>query len=233
MIIDFHSHILPYVDDGSKSIEMTIKMLQIMNSQNIDYVIATPHFYPHEIGLAEFLSKREEVKNKVNLFDLPEIPHIEYGAEVGFFRGIGRCDRLDNLCIGQTNLILLEMPFRTWSLQELNELEMILDRGFIPVLAHLERYYSLQRDFSTLNDIIQLPVYAQINAEALISHRTRNLALHLLSDGKVQLLGSDSHDLKRRVPNLHDGRIIVKKRLGSTCLKKIDLLGEKLLSTCR
>ena len=63
---DFHSHILPGVDDGSKSIEETLKMLELLSDQGVRRVVATPHFYPNHHSVEEFLEKRnsayEEIK---------------------------------------------------------------------------------------------------------------------------------------------------------------------------
>ena len=231
MIIDAHSHILPGVDDGSHSIEITVKMLQIMYQQHVDCVVATPHFYPEKMGMSAFLQKRDDARKQIEELDLTNVPHIEYGAEVSFFREIGNCDDLDVLCIGHTNLILLEMPFRTWNQQDLRTLEKVLDNGLVPVLAHLERFYPLQKDLGAFNDAMEFPIYSQINAEALLSYKTRGMALKMLSNGYAHLLGSDCHDMHRRRPNLHDGRKVIEKRLGSIYLNKMDELGARLIST--
>ena len=70
MIIDFHSHFLPCIDDGSKSTEMSLEMLKKMKGQNVDTVVATPHFYADENRIDDFLSNRENaynsIKNEIN-----------------------------------------------------------------------------------------------------------------------------------------------------------------------
>ena len=114
-VIDFHSHILPGIDDGSKSIEMSIEMLHMAKEQRVDIMVATPHFYASRHRVEDFLRKRnhayEHLKDK-----LPEgVPELKLGAEVAYFSGISKADRLDDLTVEGTNLILLELPFVAWT----------------------------------------------------------------------------------------------------------------------
>ena len=60
MIIDFHSHILPGIDDGSKDLGTSLEMLKISKEQGIDYMVATPHFHATRISISHFLEAREE-----------------------------------------------------------------------------------------------------------------------------------------------------------------------------
>ena len=57
-LIDIHSHILPEMDDGAKNIEESKKLLKMLKDQGIDLVVATPHFYPMDMNLEDFIEKR-------------------------------------------------------------------------------------------------------------------------------------------------------------------------------
>lgn len=231
MIVDFHSHILPAIDDGSRSVQESAEMLRIMERQGVDCLVATPHFYPNRISLTDFLNNRERAYNEIASCRLTSPTTIKCGAEVAFFRGIGKSEQLDYLCIENTKLLLLEMPFRSWTTQDLIEMERIIDKGIIPILAHVERYYPLQHDLLSFQAMLQLPLYIQLNAETFGSFRMRRIAFKIIDFGKPILLGSDCHNIKERYPNLSVGRKALQKKYGESFLSDMDSLGEILLST--
>ena len=230
MIVDFHTHILPAVDDGSQSISESVKMLNAMGDQGVDCIIATPHFYANRIGLNDFLSNRERAYHEIVAQGLTDIPTMKCGAEVSFFKGIGRSEMLDALCIDNTKLMLLEMPFQNWTAQEYEEVQRIMDKGITPILAHTERYYYFQRNKSAFQEIIQLPLYIQINSEAFMSFRMRQVAFRIIASGKMILLGSDCHNMHERCPNLTAGRKELLKKYGASFLSEVDVMGTDLLS---
>ena len=229
MIIDFHSHILPAIDDGSHDQQETIKMLSMMAEQQVDCVIATPHLYPDRMNVADFLKKRDQAYELILSHKEKEWPLIKCGAELAFFREIGKSGDLKKLCIGDTNLLLIEMPFRTWTEQDLRELDCIINKGITPILAHVERYYPYQRDRYVFYSILQLPLYIQINAEAFSTFKTRRIVDKILDCGKIILLGSDCHGTNRRTPNLSVGRNALRKKYGEEFLMEVDALGENLI----
>ncbi|MGN1014143.1 MAG: CpsB/CapC family capsule biosynthesis tyrosine phosphatase [Butyricicoccus sp.] len=232
MIVDFHSHILPGIDDGSPDTETSMRMLKEMLRQKIDCVVATPHFYIEEQSVDRFLERRARAEQRLRqAMDADGVGiRIAVGAEVAFFTGIGQFEDVDRLCIAGTNVLLLEMPFRTWSRQDMREINSLIQRGFVLVIAHLERY---GREKSEVEMLLSLPVYAQMNAGCLLHWRTRRQPLRWVKEGAVQLLGSDCHDLTRRPPNLQAGRDVLRKKVGSACLEQIDLLGQNLIETVR
>lgn len=230
MVIDFHSHILPGIDDGSRNLETTCKMLETAAKQGIDVMVATPHFYADRMRIDPFLNNREEAYQKVmECSERVEQLPIICGSEVAYFHGIGGAEEIDKLCIGDTRLMLLEMPFRPWSGKELDEVGRLLDRNIVPVIAHLERFFSFQKDKKIIPELMEMPVYIQINAEAFLDWRTRRKMAKLFQNGDAHLLGSDAHSLNRRPVNLAEGRRVLEKKAGREVLAEIDQLGEKLL----
>ena len=89
-MIDFHSHILPGVDDGSVSLEQSIAMLQEEAKQGIHCVIATPHFYPEQEDVDTFLQRRDaaEAALRKEMEKYTDLPKLLVGAEVFYFSGI-------------------------------------------------------------------------------------------------------------------------------------------------
>ena len=123
VVIDFHSHVLPGIDDGSRNIETSIEMLRLSRNAGVDRMIATPHFYADEDRIEHFLEKREHAYQSlieaVTTENISDTPQLLLGAEVAFFDGIGDADKVDRLTIQGTELLLLEMPFRTWTDEDL------------------------------------------------------------------------------------------------------------------
>ena len=143
-MIDFHTHILHGIDDGSKDIETSLKMLKEEFKQGVTRVVLTPHFYASRNSFSGFLEERdrkfnelkERVKGEINL------PKISLGAEVSYFSGISNCEQLKELAIDNTNYLLLEMPFAKWDKDTVKDVLKIGENlGLTVVLAHINRYF--------------------------------------------------------------------------------------------
>lgn len=217
MLTDFHSHILPGVDDGSKSVEQSLEMLRMEAAQGIRRVIATPHFYPRHDSPERFLRRRAEALNRLQeAMEIEEgLPQIELAAEIYFFSGISDSEVLSQLTIGQKRCILLEMPHSPWTDSMYRELEGIcVKQGLTPVIAHVDRYIRPFKSYGIPERLKELPVMVQANAEFFLSGSTRRMALRMLKKGQIHVLGSDCHNLKDRKPNLGDAVRLIQERLG-------------------
>lgn len=229
MIIDFHSHILPGIDDGSRDVDMSSEMLQMAADQNVEVMVATPHFYADRTTMTRFLEKRQRAYEQIEYVAQSKNVHIVCGAEVAFFPGMSRAEGIENLRIGDSHFMLVEMPFRAWSERDIVEIEHLCHLGIVPIIAHLERFYQFQKDKSLIPELIEMPVIVQLNAECLLSWRTRHQPLKLFKQGQAQLLGSDCHNTTTRQPNLAAGRQILEKHFGPDLLRNMDGFGEHLL----
>ena len=87
-MIDFHTHILPMIDDGSGSVEESIWLLEEEARQGVDLVVLTPHYYAEENSPVEFLKRRYESWKALRRLLRTEHPRIRLGAEVQYFEGI-------------------------------------------------------------------------------------------------------------------------------------------------
>ena len=153
-IIDFHSHILPQLDDGSNSVATSLEMMRRAAQDGTNVMVATPHYYGARQPLAEFLEKRHHAWQRLSPHLTPDLPQVRIGAEVAFHSGIEEQECLEKLCIQGTDLLLLEMPFSAWTSYELDVLSALaLDRGLRIILAHFERFYALQHDPELLTRI--------------------------------------------------------------------------------
>ena len=138
-MIDFHSHILPEMDDGSQSPEESVRMLQLLRRQGVQTVIATPHFYSNQDNPDNFLARREASFQKLP-YDPETMPQILLGVEVTYFRDMSRSEELFRLCVGDSCVLLIEMPFFKWTKRMVADICSMHRMGYIPVLAHVDRY---------------------------------------------------------------------------------------------
>ena len=208
-MIDFHSHILPGVDDGSKTVEMSHAMLLLQQAQGVDAVIATPHFYALQDDPESFLRRRQAAVESLGETAVPVI----CGAEVAYFNGISRCEELSRLRIGDTSLLLLEMPFGPWPSRVVDEVMGLMTvTGSVPVIAHIDRYRSQIRKYG--DELLEQGVLFQCNANAFLHFGSRRWALNELHAGKIRFIGSDCHNLTTRAPNLGAAAAVIREKLG-------------------
>lgn len=224
MITDFHSHILPGVDDGSQSLDQSLKMLAMEAEQGIRRVVATPHFYPRYDAPERFREKRNRAEALLRqaMPQLPGCPEIEIGAEVYYFRGISESDVLPELTIRGSRSIMIELPLPPWEGEIWQELADIWDQwGIIPIVAHIDRYIAPFRTHGIPRRLAEMPVMVQANASFFLNRQTAALAMKLLKNDQIQLLGSDCHDTAQRAPNLAQAMDAIRAKLGEEPLERI------------
>ena len=215
-MLDLHTHILPEIDDGSQSVAESVEMLRMLKAQGIGTVVATPHFEVHFDTPESFLKRRQKAFSALSAAtEGLDLPDVILGAEVEYFWGVSRMDRLMDLRIAGTRLLLLEMPVTPWTDGMVKEIIGLASfSGFKVVLAHVERYLKLVRP-RVLKELALNGVYMQINASFINEGRTRRRALKMLKCGLVQFIGSDAHGAVRRPPMLDTAINTVNKKLGA------------------
>lgn len=227
-MIDLHSHILPGVDDGSQSLEMSYAMLALLQQQGVELVVATPHFYAMKDTPENFLRRRAEAA--AQLENGENMPAILLGAEVAYFDGMSNSDAMEKLRLGDTDLLLVEMPFGTWTGRMIKEICLLpLQTGLRPVLAHVERYRKRDQLPKFKRQLLEQGVLLQCNAEAFVDRSTRRWALGQLKQGHIHFLGSDAHNLTERPPKLDQAAQIITKKLGSDTLDALTAFSKEML----
>ena len=229
-MIDWHSHILPAMDDGSRSVAESISMINMQVSQGVSTVIATPHFYANDGTVDSFLNRRKKALELLEA-ELPDgPPRILLGAEVKYYQGISRLEELKALRIENTKLLLLEMPVSRWTESMIRELiELSGKSGIRIILAHMERYFKFQ-DQSVWERIFESGILSQVNSSFFTSLATKRKALALLRDGRIQFIGSDCHNLTSRPPQIGKAFDIIKKKLGNDYISQMSEYGYSLLA---
>lgn len=214
-MVDFHCHCLPGIDDGSRSIEESIKILEMLSGQGINSVVATPHFIANNETVDVFLERRQKSYESLSEKLPDNLPCIRLGAEVEFYEGISNLTGLNKLCIEGTDIILLEMPNVKWTQGVINELYRLVSLGNIQImLAHIERCLFLQ-DWEVADYLLRNDVIMQSNASNFIGFLTKRKACKYLKDNIIHVLGSDSHNITSRPPRIKEALDVIEKKLGN------------------
>ena len=193
--IDFHAHILPGMDHGSRDLSEAIVQWRLLSDLGVARVVATPHFYAQdEPSVDDFVARRDAaaqaLRNAVS-----GTMRLSLGAEVLLFRGLDRMEGLDRLCIEGTNAILLEMPLGGFDSAEVETVERIAALGLCPVIAHIDRYLVDTLALLLGNDSVRF----QVNAGAFLGLSRRAACLRRMAeDGVIAAIGSDLHGTDRR-----------------------------------
>ncbi len=228
-MIDLHSHVLPAIDDGAKDTEESARMLSMLASQGVDTVCATPHFYANAESVEHFIEKRARALEELCGSLEGQGPRIILGAEVKYYPGIGKLDQLLKLRIGESKLLLLEMPFSKWTEYTVRELvELSTRSGVQIVLAHIERYMKMQSD-DTWRRLYECGILMQVNASFITGMLTRRRAMSMLCGHGIHFIGSDCHNTTTRAPNIGAAYSMIEKKLGESCILDLDQLGREKL----
>jgi protein-tyrosine phosphatase len=196
-VIDLHSHLLPAVDDGSRSVEQSVRVLFDMAQQGVTDVCLTPHL----------LSGRAEAGPPLahnNAFEAlqaqaPQMPRLHRGAEIMMDRPITRpVAAARNVTLGGTRYILVEFPRMVAYDTVVNALSQVVEIGLVPLLAHPERYSCCSMD--AVRHWRGLGAKTQVDATTLLAAQARGQrARQLVSEGLADILGGDNHGDARTV----------------------------------
>lgn len=228
-MIDWHSHILPGIDDGSQDVEQSVLMLRMLADQGVRTVVATPHFYANDGSVDAFLERRREAWELLRPRLSENAPEVLLGAEVRYYQGISRLEKLRDLRIEGTKLLLLEMPMATWPEYVIRELTEISGKSGIQlVMAHIERYFDLQKR-SVWQTLLENGILMQVNASHFTGLMTRGKAISLLKEGGIHFVGSDCHNTTTRAPQLDKAYGILRKKLGDEFVDQMNGYGYAML----
>lgn len=192
--VDFHSGILPHPDAENidEELDRCVEILKILHKAKIKTVVATPYFNSVDDNVPSFLAKREEALDLLNKkIKGQSLPRIIPGAEVLFTTSLLDISDTTKLCVGNTNYIMLSLPYQEYSDMVLETLQkLIISKNLCPIIAHIEKYlefYTMEQ----IEKISSLGVIMQLSCDAIINRSTRKSALELLTRNVVQIIGSN------------------------------------------
>ncbi len=197
-MVDFHTHILPNLDDGASSVEEANQMILELKKQGVNNIVLTPHYYADKCSIDEFVELRD---NQLKLLDAQDL-NVVLGAEVFVSsQTVIEYDDLNKLAINNGKYILIEFPHSTLFTESLFlKVEQIISlTGLVPVIAHAEKYYSIHKNPKYLSNLVAMGCLIQINVNSFFNNNKR-LVKTMLKKGLVHCLGTDCHNMTSRQP---------------------------------
>lgn len=223
-MIDIHSHIVFDVDDGPKTIEDSRALLEEAYAQGVRTIVSTSHrrkgmFETPEDKIAANFKIVQELSKKI----APDLT-ILYGAEIYFTSEI--LDKLENHIIpklNDTRYALIEFSMNTPYRDIHSALTKVLMLGITPVVAHIERYHTLENDEKKVRELINMGCYMQINSSSVLKPQLfgdtykfmKKRARYFLDKDLVHVVASDMHNLDNRPPYMREAYELIAKKYGA------------------
>lgn len=229
---DMHSHILPGVDDGSKSISQSLELINLHVKNGVTNICLTPHFYTNQESIADFTSKRDNAFEKLK-GAVPENVNLCLGAEVFVTHYLFNNKDISMLCYGNSKYMLTEFAYKaSFSGKSMDMLVKIKDNyGFIPVIPHIERYENVFYDESKLEELTDMGVIIQTNASSFSGFRRKRRILKLIDNGFIHILGTDAHSLTRGNPeNYSEACKLIAQKCGRNRLLRMQDTAAEIFS---
>ncbi len=208
-MIDIHTHILPDVDDGSKDLETSIKLIEIEIEQGVTDIVLTPHVQSRvtratkEEQIKRFEILKSEVFNKGLNINLHLAAEIHYRSHLD--------TNYDLYAFGKKNYVLLEFPTRIETPIE-DICYDVMHLGYQVIVAHVERYQYLE-----ISDIIKIKktgAMIQVNASSILNldkNVLKKTVRNLIKYKLIDVVATDTHNLEKRSPNLLEAKEVLKK----------------------
>lgn len=232
-MIDFHSHILPNIDDGARSIEETIHLIQEAKKVGFEAIISTSHYMEgyyetnvpeREMWLNIIYQKLQEENIALKLYLGNEI----YLSE----NMLSLLEEQKASTINNTSYVLFEMPLNIEPLNLYHVVHEMLQSKIVPILAHPERYTFVQQDTELIYDLIEKGVLMQCNYASIIGYygsRAQIIVKKFLENNMVHFLGSDVHRSNTIYPRIPQIIEKITKLIGKEKLEQLTTINPKLV----
>tara|TARA_R110002049_G_scaffold87533_3_gene221956 strand:+ start:8334 stop:9080 length:747 start_codon:yes stop_codon:yes gene_type:complete len=198
--VDIHCHILPGIDDGAANVEESLQLIEKLTQLGVSEFVATPHvmqdFYPNDAEtIGNAFQKLLEAIDASKLSNIVINPAAEYMMDEYFEEHVLN----NNLFTLKKNIVLVEMSYFQAPINLVDIIWKIKKHGYIPVLAHPERYSYYHNNKEHYNRLKQLGCYFQLNLLSLSNHYGSNVqktAEYLINENLIDFVGTDTHKLE-------------------------------------
>lgn len=217
-MIDLHSHILPGIDDGARSLEVSLEMARIAVADGITTMACTPHIYPglymnHTAGI---LAARKVLQAELDAHGIPL--RLAIGADVHLVPGLVAQLRAGTVpSLQQTRYLLLEPSHHVAPPRFAESVFELVAAGYVPVITHPERLTWVEDHYEVFAQLVRQGAWMQVTAGAvtgLFGKRSAYWAERFLGDGLTHILATDAHSAGRRSPVLSQARERAARLLG-------------------
>ncbi len=217
---DIHTHILPKMDDGSKSISESAQLISRLNVYGVDAIAFTSHYYSNKESIESFVQRRTECYEDA----LPNLPRgVKYtlGAEVFVTDLLFSADDITPLCYNNTRYMLTELSYDITIERALNYIEMLQSKySVVPIIAHIERYPNILAP-NYVSKLVDNGAFVQTNIDSVASgFFQRKKIVALAESGLIHFLGTDTHSIDRRCPDFAENVQKIVKYIGKEFFKE-------------
>lgn len=232
-MIDFHTHILPNIDDGARSMEETIYLIQEAEKVGFEAIIGTSHYMEgyyetnapeREMLIQAVYQKLQEENATIKLYLGNEI----YLSE----NMISLLEEGKASTINDTSYVLFEMPLNIEPLNLYHEIYEMMQNKLIPILAHPERYTFVQKDPELIFDLVQKGVLMQSNYASIIGYygpKAQIMVKKFLENNLIHFLGSDVHRANTIYPRIPQILEKLTQIIGKEKLEQLTVTNPKLV----
>lgn len=215
---DIHNHMLFGVDDGAKTEAEMQQLIDASYADGVRHLCFTPHYHPGYFGehqaqiAAAFEQARQFTAERCADLQLYLGNELRYERSCMEWLAQGKCRTLND-----SKYLLVDFLYPEPAEAILEAMLRVLNAGYRPVLAHVERYETFHRDLREIDRLKSWGVILQVDAQSPLGglgHGSKVRARRLLSAGAVDLIASDAHDLRNRPPQLSDCYEFVSRKYG-------------------
>lgn len=224
--LDFHTHVLPGVDDGSKDIEMTKEMLLKCYEQGVRTIVATSHNYPSEHKKQDNDARKELTAMVDKLAkEINENFNVLCGNEI-YFRPSIIQELEDNhiLSLDGSDYLLVEFHPEERYHQVYDAVKALIEYGYDVVIAHVERVNSVFWDDDHIAELLKLGCYFQANTEDYMGgffDKSAKRLIKMTQNGQIHFLGSDCHNTTDRAPMMENCVNLLRKKISPERFDKL------------
>lgn len=217
-MIDLHSHILPGIDDGSRSLAMSLDMARMAVGDGIEVMACTPHIYPglYMNDTAGIVAARDALQRALDEHAIPL--KLTIGADVHLVPGLLEGLRAGHVpCLHRTRYLLLEPSHHVAPPHFEDSVFRLVAEGYVPVITHPERLTWVEDHYDVFGRLVRQGAWMQVTAGALtgaFGSRAKYWGERFLGDGLTHIIATDAHSSGRRSPILSQAREIAERMLG-------------------
>ena len=233
--VDLHSHILPWMDDGADDADVSLELLRKEASDGVRQIVLSSHFNPINENVSEFRIRRNssyrQLQKAVSGSELAGIFDFRPAAEIRYNPSLLEIDGLETLSIDGTKVLLIEFSTQHYPEFVQDVFHRLQTKGYIPLMAHVERFPWLRENPEFLYNMVCGGAYAQVNADSIIKSRESLSFIRRMMDcGLIHCIGTDTHNMTKRPPHMKEAEKVLAANPGKDIVDYMDEIGRTLLA---
>ena len=232
-MIDFHTHILPNIDDGSRSIEETFNLIKEAKNVGFEAIISTSHYIEEyyetnaperEVWINAIYENLQAKNIDINLY---------LGNEIYLSENIIKLlEQGKASTINDTSYVLFEMPLNAEPMNLYDIIYEMMQYKLVPILAHPERYSFVQKEPELIYDLIEKGVLMQANFGSILGiygEKAQIIVKKFFENNMIHFLGTDVHRQNSIYPKVPEALVEIRRIIGDEKVKELTKINPRLV----